>query len=29
MKNKPDDRSNNVERIQENIDNVLKKYWFS
>ena len=24
MTNKPDDRSNNVERIQENIDNVLK-----
>jgi len=24
MKNKPDDRSNNVERIQENIDNVIE-----
>ncbi|MCR1950800.1 MULTISPECIES: small acid-soluble spore protein Tlp [Clostridium] len=24
MKNKPDDRSDNVERIQENINNVLE-----
>lgn len=24
MKNKPDDRSNNVERIQNNIDNTIK-----
>lgn len=24
MKNKPDDRSDNVERIQQNIDNVLE-----
>lgn len=24
MKNKPDDRSNNVARIQQNIDNVLE-----
>lgn len=24
MKNKPDDRSDNVERIQENIDNVIE-----
>lgn len=24
MKNKPDDRSDNVERIQDNIDNTIK-----